>query len=70
MLYDHQADVLGIPFKLAGAIFGGYTESSAVYRCFELLKDHKSNPPNCSHQQHRREHLRVRGWLVQVRVLR
>ena len=68
-LYDHQADALIILFKLAGATFGAYADPSVVDRCFELLKDHKYNP-NYSHHQHRSEHLRARGELVQVCVLR
>ena len=39
-LYDHQADVLIILFKLAGTTFEAYADPSVVNRCFELLKDH------------------------------
>ena len=37
-LYWHQADVLLILFKLAGAKFEEYAGPSVVDRCFELLE--------------------------------
>ena len=40
-LYDHQADALYILFKVAGATFEAYAETSVVDRCFELLKGHR-----------------------------
>ena len=74
-LYDHQADALAILFKLAGAAFGAYADSSVVNRCFELLKAHTYNPPNKYPNQNRSvqlsyqsEYRRVRGELVQVRT--
>ena len=54
-LYDHQADALVILFKLAGATFEAYADTSVVDRCFKLLKDHYS-------------HGTVRGKLIQVRA--
>jgi len=72
-LYDHQADALIILFKLAGATFGAYTDSTVVDRCFELLKGHSHNPPNrysygrYDQDNYVRECRRVRGELVQVR---
>ena len=39
-LYDHQADALYILFKVAGATFEAYVETSVVDRCFELLRGH------------------------------
>ena len=56
-LYDHQADAMIILFKIAGATFEAYADSSVVDRCFELLKNHYS--PDS-----------VKGRLVQVSVLR
>jgi len=72
-LYDHQADALIILFKLAGATFGAYTDSSVVDRCFELLKGHSYNIPNrynygsYDRDNHVRAYRKVRGELVQVR---
>ena len=37
-LYEHQADALIILFKLAGATFEAYVDTSVVDRCFEVLK--------------------------------
>ena len=54
-LYDHQAIALIILFKLAGATFEAYADSSVVDRCFELLKGHYSRGT-------------VKSRLVQVRV--
>ena len=54
-LYDHQADVLIVLFKLAGATFEAYADPSVVDRCFKLLKNHYS----CN---------TVKGRLAQVRV--
>ena len=45
-LYDHQAHALIILFKLAGATFEAYVDSSVVDRCFELLKNHRVYDPN------------------------
>jgi len=56
-LYDHQANGLIILFKLAGATFGAYVDTSVVDRCFELLKDHYN-------------HNRTKRKLVQVRASR
>ena len=71
-LYDHQADALIILFKLAGATFGAYTDSSVVERCFELLKDHSYTPPyDSSYGSGRRansDYLQVKNELVQVRA--
>jgi len=39
-LHDHQAYLLIILFKLAGATFEAYADPSVVDRCFELLKNH------------------------------
>ena len=39
-LHDHQADALIVLFKLAGATFGTYVDSSVVDRCFQLLMGH------------------------------
>jgi len=39
-LHDHQAYILIILFKLAGATFEAYAGPSVVDRCFELLKGH------------------------------
>ena len=38
--YDHQADALIVLFRLAGATFEAYVDSSVIDRCFELLKSH------------------------------
>ena len=71
-LFDHQADALIILFKLAGATFGAYADSSVVDRCFELLKDHSYYPPNKNpynsnnQRDYEREFRRVREELVQV----
>ena len=55
-LYSHQADGLIILFKLAGATFEKYVDSSVVDRCFELLEGHyRTNT--------------VKRPLVQVRVV-
>ena len=56
-LYDHQADAMIILFKIAGATFETYADSSVVDRCFELLKNHYT--PDS-----------VKGRLVQVSELR
>ena len=69
-LYDHQADALVILFKLAGATFEAYADSSVVDRCFTLLKNHKYYNPlegrgypieANSYAQARRELLQVRA---------
>ena len=52
-LYDHQADALIILFKLAGATFVAYADSSVVDRCFELLQDHKYTNPHDSERWNR-----------------
>ena len=44
-LYDHQAYALIILFKLAGATFEAYVDTSVVDRCFELLKGHRTYDP-------------------------
>ena len=44
-LYDHQADALIILFKLAGATFEAYADTSVIDRCFELLEHHYSENP-------------------------
>ena len=65
-LYDHQADALLILFKLAGATFEAYADTSLVDRCFELLKGHNYVPPFPGNYPAYREYLRVRRELVQV----
>ena len=40
-LHDHQAFMLTILFKVAGATFEAYSDPSAIDRCFELLKNHQ-----------------------------
>lgn len=40
-LHDYRADALYILFKVAGATFEAYADTSVVDRCFELLKDHR-----------------------------
>ena len=40
-LYDHQAFMLIILFKVAGATFEKYGDTSVVDRCFELLRNHR-----------------------------
>ena len=57
-LHDHQADALIVLFKLAGATFEVYVDSSVVDRCFELLKSHYVGRDSVKHQ------------LVQVRAPR
>jgi len=48
-LHDHQAYTLIILFKLAGATFEAYADSSVVDRCFELLKNHRTYDPRQGH---------------------
>lgn len=43
VVYHHQMLALVILFKLAGATFEAYTDSSVVDRCFELLGTHSSS---------------------------
>ena len=74
-LYDHQADALIILFKLAGATFEAYADTSVVDRCFELLRVHnyarpyKTGYPN-SDNPNNNNYLRVKTELVQVSMPR
>ena len=56
-LQGYQADALIVLFKIAGATFGEYADSSVIDRCFELLKSYY--PPGST----------GRNKLVQVRGL-
>ena len=71
-LHDHQADALIILFKLAGAVFEAYADSSVVDRCFELLNGHSYPPPYGTYYELDRiannNYIRVRKELVQVRA--
>ena len=44
-LYHHQAEALCILFRVAGATFEAYVETSVIDRCFELLKGHRHSDP-------------------------
>ena len=55
-LSDPQAYTLITLFKIAGATFEAYVDTSVVDRCFELLKDHSPyDPVHCGHSPRRRE---------------
>ena len=73
-LYDHQADALLILFKLAGATFEAYADTSVIDRCFELLRGHSYPEPYgtyYSDNSNKNEvYLGVRRELMQVRALR
>ena len=73
-LYDHQADALLILFKLAGATFEAYADTSVIDRCFELLRGHSYPEPYgtyySSDRQKNEVYLGVRRELMQVRALR
>ena len=70
ILRDHQVDALLILFKLAGATFEAYADSSVVDRCFELLKGHKFTSAYPSYDQRYHDYLQPRTALVQVRAPR
>ena len=69
-LYDHQADALIILFKLAGATFEAYADTSVVDRCIELLLGHRYDPPFSSsysiYYQSEDNYFLVKKELIQV----